>query len=80
MDSITQYLNFPIQDPTWVFFIVLLIILFAPLLFHKLHIPHIIGMILAGVILGENGFNILERDGSFKIFGQVGIYYIMFLA
>jgi len=80
MDSITQYLNFPIQDPTWVFFIVLLIILFAPLLFHKLHIPHIIGMILAGVALGENGFNILERDGSFKIFGQVGIYYIMFLA
>lgn len=80
MDSITQYLNLPVQDPTWVFFIVLLIILLAPLLFQKLHIPHIIGMILAGLLLGEHGLNILERDDSFKLFGQVGIYYIMFLA
>lgn len=80
MDSVTSYLHFPIQDPTWVFFLVLLIILFAPLLFAKLRIPHIIGLILAGVLIGEHGFNILERDTSFKLFGQVGIYYIMFLA
>ena len=80
MDSITKYLNLPVHDPTWVFFIVLLIILLAPLLFQKLHIPHIIGMILAGLLLGENGLNILERDDSFTLFGQVGIYYIMFLA
>ena len=80
MDSVTSYLHLPIQDPTWVFFLVLLIILFAPLLFTKLRIPHIIGLILAGVLIGEHGFNILERDTSFKLFGQVGIYYIMFLA
>lgn len=80
MDSVTSYLHLPIQDPTWVFFLVLLIILFAPLLFAKLRIPHIIGLILAGVLIGEHGFNILERDTSFKLFGQVGIYYIMFLA
>ncbi len=80
MDSITQYLNLPVQSPTWVFFIVLSIILLAPLIFQKLHIPHIIGMILAGMLLGEHGMNILERDDSFKLFGQVGIYYIMFLA
>ena len=80
MDSVTSYLHLPIQDPTWVFFLVLLIILFAPLLFAKLRIPHIIGLILACVLIGEHGFNILERDTSFKLFGQVGIYYIMFLA
>lgn len=80
MDSVTSYLHLPIQDPTWVFFLVLLIILFAPLFFAKLRIPHIIGLILAGVLIGEHGFNILERDTSFKLFGQVGIYYIMFLA
>ena len=80
MDSATSYLHLPIQDPTWVFFLVLLIILFAPLLFARLRIPHIIGLILAGVLIGEHGFNILERDTSFKLFGQVGIYYIMFLA
>lgn len=42
--------------------------------------PHIIGMILAGVVIGEYGFNVLERDSSFELFGKVGLYYIMFLA
>ena len=73
-------IDFPITDPTWIFLIVLVIILFAPLLLNKLKIPHIIGMILAGVLVGEYGLNILERDSSFELFGQVGLYYIMFLA
>lgn len=73
-------LNLPITDPTWIFFLVLIIILFAPIILGRLHIPHIIGMILAGVVIGEHGFNILERDSSFELFGKVGLYYIMFLA
>ena len=73
-------LNFPITDPTWIFFIVLIIILFSPMVLGKLRIPHIIGMIFAGIIIGEHGFNILERDSSFELFGKVGLYYIMFLA
>ncbi len=71
---------FPISDPTWIFFWVLCIILFAPLLFNKLRLPHIIGMILAGLVIGPNGLNILSRDDSFELFGKVGLYYIMFLA
>lgn len=73
-------LSLPITDPTWIFFLVLIIILFAPMILGRLHIPHIIGMILAGVVIGEYGFNILERDSSFELFGKVGLYYIMFLA
>ena len=71
---------FPITDPTWIFFLVLVIILFAPILLERLRIPHIIGMILAGLVVGEHGFNILARDSSFELFGKVGLYYIMFLA
>ena len=71
---------FPITDPTMIFFVVLLIILFAPIIMSKLRIPHIIGMVLAGVVIGKYGLNILERDISFEIFGSVGLYYIMFLA
>ncbi len=78
MILLTPYL--PITDPTLIFFVVLLIILFAPIIMSKLRIPHIIGMVLAGVIIGQYGFNILERDNSFEMFGKVGIYYIMFLA
>ena len=72
--------SLPVTDPTWIFLIVLVIILFAPLLLGKLRIPHIIGMILAGMAIGEYGFNILERDSSFELFGKVGLFYIMFLA
>ena len=80
MDWLDFSLELPVTDPTWIFLLVLLIILFAPLLLNKLRIPHIIGMILAGLAIGEHGFNILARDSSFELFGKVGVYYIMFLA
>ncbi|MDE7126103.1 MAG: cation:proton antiporter, partial [Muribaculaceae bacterium] len=69
-----------VTNPVPIFFIVLVIILFAPLLLNKLKIPHIIGMIVAGVAIGPYGLNVLARDSSFEIFGQVGILYLMFLA
>ena len=78
MTNLANY--FPITDPTLIFFVVLLIILFAPIIMGKLRIPHIIGMVLAGVAVGKYGFNILSRDDSFELFGKVGLYYIMFLA
>lgn len=53
---------------------------FAPIVFGKLRIPHIIGMILAGMVIGEHGLNIIVRDSSFQLFGNVGLLYIMFLA
>ena len=78
MLNLSQY--FPITDPTLIFFVVLLMILLSPIIMGRLRIPHIIGMVLAGVIVGKYGLNILERDASFELFGRVGLYYIMFLA
>ena len=69
-----------VTQPVQIFLIVLAIILFAPLLLNKLKIPHIIGMIGAGVVVGPYGFNVLDNDSSFAIFGQVGLLYLMFLA
>jgi len=84
MKEVLDFVNFdfhlPVTDPTWIFFLVLVVILFAPIVLERLRIPHIIGMILAGVVIGEHGFNILARDSSFELFGKVGLYYIMFLA
>ena len=74
-------LQLPINsNATLTFFVVLLVILFAPIVMGKLRIPHIIGLVLAGVVLGGFGLNIIQRDDSFELFGQVGLYYIMFLA
>ena len=78
MLNIASY--FPITNPTLIFFVVLLIILLAPIIMGKLRIPHIIGMVLAGVLVGQYGLDILSRDASFELFGRVGLYYIMFLA
>lgn len=73
-------ISFPLQQPVAIFLLVLLVILLGPMLFRPLKIPPIVGMIIAGMAVGPYGFNLLERDASFRIFGEVGILYIMFLA
>lgn len=73
-------LNLPLTQPVMIFLLVLLIILICPLVFKRVGIPQIVGLILSGVVVGPYGFNILARDASFEIFGQVGILYLMFLA
>lgn len=70
----------PLKNPVIIFSLVLFIILFAPLLLNKLKVPHIIGLILAGIIIGPYGFNLLLRDSSIVLFGTVGLLYIMFTA
>lgn len=69
-----------ITSPVLIFFTVLVILVAAPLIFKKIKIPHIVGIILAGVVVGPHGFHLLDRDSSFQIFGQVGLLYLMFLA
>ena len=69
-----------ITNPVLIFFVVLIIILFAPLMLNRVKVPHVVGLIVAGVVVGPFGFNLLARDSSFEIFGQVGLLYLMFLA
>jgi len=72
-------IRFPLQDPVPILTIVLFIILLAPILLRKLRIPSIIGLILAGMAIGDHGFNIVAK-GSIDLFGKAGLLYIMFLA
>lgn len=69
-----------ISQPVAIFLLVLLIILLGPAVFRPLKIPPIVGMIIAGMAVGPYGFGLLDRDASFRIFGEVGILYIMFQA
>lgn len=70
----------PLQHPVLKFLVILIIILFAPILLNKVKIPHILGLIIAGVIIGPHGFNLLERDSGIILSGTAGLLYIMFLA
>ena len=78
--KILYTLSFPLTGSVEIFLLVLLIILVCPIIFRRIGIPHIVGLILAGVAVGPYGFDILARDASFEIFGQVGILYLMFMA
>ncbi|MEO6832496.1 MAG: cation:proton antiporter [Chitinophagaceae bacterium] len=75
-------LNFslPLTNPVVIFSLVLFIILFVPLILKKINVSHIIGLILAGVIVGPYALNLLSRDSSIVLFGTVGLLYIMFFA
>lgn len=73
-------LTLPLKNPVLIFSLILFIILFAPLILNRLKIPHLIGLIIAGALIGPNGLNLILRDSSIILFGTVGLLYIMFLA
>lgn len=72
--------DLPLVNPVLRFLVILLIILLAPIISNKLKIPHILGLIVAGAIIGPNGLNLLTRDSSIILSGTAGLLYIMFLA
>lgn len=77
------HFTFPVENPIIIFSLVLFIILLAPLILKKFNIPGIIGLIIAGVIIGPYGFHILEGPDNSKaiaLFAQIGLLYIMFIA
>ena len=72
--------SLPIEDPILKFLIILIIILCAPLLLNKLKIPPLLGLIIAGAVIGPYGINLVSRDSSIIMSGTAGLLYIMFLA
>lgn len=71
---------FPITDPIIIFALVTCLILVIPFLMEKVHMPALVGLLLAGAILGPNALHVLERDQSFILLGNVGLIFIMFIA
>ncbi|PIZ06451.1 MAG: sodium:proton antiporter, partial [Flavobacteriales bacterium CG_4_10_14_0_8_um_filter_32_5] len=70
----------PLTNPVLKFLLILVIILFAPIILNKIKIPHLLGLIIAGAVIGPYGINLMERDSSIILSGTAGLLYIMFLA
>lgn len=70
----------PITDPVAIFLVILAIMLVAPLLFERLRLPGIVGLIVAGIFVGPHGFGLLERDSTIVLLGTVGLLFLMFMA
>lgn len=73
-------LSSPITAPVPVFLTIMAIMLVAPLLFERFRLPGVVGLILAGVVVGPNGLGILERDSTIILLGTVGLLFLMFMA
>jgi Kef-type K+ transport system membrane component KefB len=72
-------ISLPLANPIAAFTVVLAVMLLAPLLFNRLRMPGIVGLILSGVALGPYGFNLIDQQ-QIALFSKAGLLYIMFLA
>lgn len=79
-DHIYKQFDLPFTNPVLIFSLILFIILIAPILLGKIKIPGIVGFIIAGILIGPNGFNILKKNSAIELFSTIGLLYIMFIA
>ncbi|MDD4848796.1 MAG: cation:proton antiporter, partial [Bacteroidales bacterium] len=70
----------PLTNPVLIFSLMLFIILLSPIILRKFKIPSIIGLIIAGILIGPHGFGLLQNNSSIELFSTIGLLYIMFLA
>lgn len=75
-----SWLELPLKEPVAIFALVMTIILVAPLVCARLRIPGLIGLIVAGLLVGPNGARLLMRDDTMNLLGTVGLLYIVFVA
>lgn len=62
------------------FFIILVAGILFSLLFARLHLPWVIAMIAAGIVIGPFGLGLLEPDTTLEFIGEVGLIFLMFMA
>lgn len=65
-------------SPLLILTLVIGIIWFVPIVCRKIHVPSIVGFILAGIVIGPSVLNIVAGDPTIKILGSLGMLYIMF--
>jgi Kef-type K+ transport system membrane component KefB/mannitol/fructose-specific phosphotransferase system IIA component (Ntr-type)/nucleotide-binding universal stress UspA family protein len=75
-----RVLSLPITDPVLIVALAMALFLAAPLLMERLRMPGIIGLIVAGAVVGPHGVGLLDRDPTIVLLGTVGLLYLVFLA
>ncbi|MEI2577729.1 cation:proton antiporter domain-containing protein [Scytonema sp. PRP1] len=68
-------------EPIVSFAILLTVILIVPLIFERLKLPGLLGLLAAGVVLGPHGFHLLNNESeTLKLLSGIGLIYLMFVA
>ena len=65
-------------SPLLILTIVIGIIWFMPIICRRIHVPSIVGFILAGIVIGPSALNLIGESSTIKILGSLGMLYIMF--
>jgi Kef-type K+ transport system membrane component KefB len=72
--------SLPITDPALQLTFVVGAVLLMRLVFDRIHLPGLIGLLLAGMVLGPGGFEVLPKAPFIDLLGSVGLIFIMFTA
>jgi Kef-type K+ transport system membrane component KefB/nucleotide-binding universal stress UspA family protein len=72
--------NRPIDGKVAVFAFAIAIFLITPLILKRFQLPGIIGILLAGVIIGPHALNLLARGETIQLLGEVGLLYLIFIS
>ncbi|MFN6571579.1 cation:proton antiporter [Dendronalium sp. ChiSLP03b] len=74
-------LNSLVDSPIIAFTILLTVIFTVPPIFEKLRLPGLVGLLVAGVVLGQNGLKLLDSESeTIKLLSDIGKIYLMFVA
>jgi Kef-type K+ transport system membrane component KefB/nucleotide-binding universal stress UspA family protein len=69
------------DSPLIEFTILLLVSLIIPPIFERLRLPGLVGLLVAGIILGNDGLQLLDKDSeTMKLLSDIGKIYLMFVA
>jgi Kef-type K+ transport system membrane component KefB/nucleotide-binding universal stress UspA family protein len=68
----------PLTDPGAVFAVLFVLVLLGPLVADRLRLPGIIGLIVAGMLVGPNVTGILDQNTFIETIGYIGLLYLMF--
>lgn len=79
ISDLTHHFAIPFTNPVLIFAVLLLIVLISPLLLKRLNVPGIIGLIIAGVVIGPHGLNLISDSEGVNMFSSIGLLYIMFI-
>ncbi len=70
-----------LESPIIQFTILLTVIFTVPPIFERLRIPGLVGLLVAGVVLGQNGLKLLDTNSeTIKLLSDIGKVYLMFVA
>ncbi len=69
------------QEAIVPFAILLVVIFVVPILFERLRLPAIVGLVFSGVVLGPSGWDIFHKESPMiNLLSDMGLVYLMFVA